>query len=113
MGVNSRRKVYSVLRGAFSADGIMEYIRDMTGGRGRTTKLRGDTLPAINTVEAWDGQDGQVGWWLGGAGFVLRGSVALRGLGVSWGVGSELGVGVSQAGGWVQVRGLGVSWGLV
>lgn len=60
VGFNSRRKVFSVLRGAFSNDGIAEYIREMMGGRGRTTKLRGDTLPAINTVEAWDGQDGQV-----------------------------------------------------
>lgn len=49
-----------MLRGAFSNDGIVEYIREMTGGRGRTTKLRGDALPAINTVEPWDGQDGQV-----------------------------------------------------
>lgn len=60
MGLNSRRKVYSVLRGAFNNDGIIEYIREMTGGRGRTTKFRGDTLPSINTVEAWDGQDGEV-----------------------------------------------------
>lgn len=60
MGINSRRKVYSVLRGAFSNDGIVEYIREMVGGRGRITKLRGDTLPSVATVEAWDGKDGQV-----------------------------------------------------
>lgn len=60
MGFNSRRKVYSVLRGAFNDVGITEYVREMTGGRGRITKLRGDALPAINTVEAWDGQDGEV-----------------------------------------------------
>ncbi len=61
MGLNSRRKVYSVLRGPFNNDGIAEYIRDMAGGRGRITKYRSDTLPAINTVVAWDGKDGEVG----------------------------------------------------
>ena len=61
IGLNSRRKVFSVLRGPFNEDGIVEYVRDMTGGRGRTTKFRGESLPAINTVEAWDGQDGEVG----------------------------------------------------
>lgn len=60
VGLNSRRKVYSVLRGAFNNDGITEYIRDMAGGRGRTTKYRGDSLPPVVTVEAWDGQDGEV-----------------------------------------------------
>ena len=60
MGVNSRRKVYSVLRGAFNDKGITEYIREMAGGRGRTTKYRGESLPNISTVEAWDGKDGKV-----------------------------------------------------
>lgn len=49
-----------MLRGAFNDDGITEYIRDMTSGRGRITKYRGDALPPVNTVEAWDGQDGEV-----------------------------------------------------
>jgi protein disulfide-isomerase A6 len=60
VGLNSRRKVYSVLRGAFNNDGISEYIRDMAGGRGRITKYRGDSLPNVSTVEAWDGKDGEV-----------------------------------------------------
>ena len=60
MGLNARRKVYSVLRGAFNKDGIAEYIRDMAGGRGRITKYRGESLPPVATVEAWDGKDGEV-----------------------------------------------------
>ena len=59
-GMNSRRKVYSVLRGAFNNDGITEYVREMTGGRGRITKFREDSLPAVNTLEPWDGRDGEV-----------------------------------------------------
>ena len=60
MGVNMRRKMYSVLRGAFSNDGITEYIRDVAGGRGRTTKMRGETLPPVKSTEPWDGKDGEV-----------------------------------------------------
>lgn len=60
VGINSRRKVYSVLRGPFSDDGIAEYIREMAGGRGRITKFRGESLPPANSVEAWDGRDGEV-----------------------------------------------------
>lgn len=49
-----------MLRGAFNKDGITEYIRDMAGGRGRTTKFRGESLPPVGTIEAWDGKDGEV-----------------------------------------------------
>lgn len=44
----------------------MEYLKEMAGGRGRITQLKdGENLPAINTVEAWDGQDGEVRVQLG------------------------------------------------
>ena len=58
--MNSRRKMYSVLRGAFSEDGIMEYMRELTGGRGRTTPFRDNTLPTVPDIEPWDGKDGEV-----------------------------------------------------
>jgi len=61
VAVNSRRKMYSVLRGAFSEDGVVEYVRELVGGRGRTTPLRGD-LPPILNIEPWDGKDGQVSY---------------------------------------------------
>ncbi len=60
MAVNYRRKMYSVLRGAFSDGGIIEYIRDTAGGRGRISQLRKDTLTSIVPVEAWNGKDGEV-----------------------------------------------------
>ena len=59
VAVNSRRKMYSVLRGPFSEDGIAEYVRELVGGRGRTTPLKGD-IPPIADTEPWDGKDGQV-----------------------------------------------------
>jgi len=57
--VNSRRKAYSLLRGAFSRDGIAAYIRELIGQRGITIPLRGD-LPKVETIEPWDGKDGEV-----------------------------------------------------
>ena len=57
--VNSRRKVYSLLRGAFSRDGIAAYIRELIGQRGVTIPLKGD-LPKVATIEPWDGKDGEV-----------------------------------------------------
>jgi len=57
--VNSRRKAYSLLRGAFSHDGIAAYIRELIGQRGITIPLRGD-LPKVETIEPWDGKDGEV-----------------------------------------------------
>lgn len=58
--MNYRRKMYSVLRGPFSEDGILEYVRELIGGRGRTTPLRGAALPAVADIEPWDGKDGKV-----------------------------------------------------
>ena len=59
MTVNSRRKAYSLLQGAFSRDGIAAYIRELIGQRGITIPLRGD-LPKVETIEPWDGKDGEV-----------------------------------------------------
>ena len=57
--LNSRRKVYSILTGPFSNDGIPEYVRELVGGRGKTIPMKKD-LPAVVPTEPWDGKDGQV-----------------------------------------------------
>ena len=56
--INSRRKIYSILRGAFSDDGLTEYIRNLIGQRGVNVAF--DELPALPDVEPWDGKDGEV-----------------------------------------------------
>lgn len=56
--INSRRKIYSILRGAFSDDGLTEYIRNLIGQRGVNVAF--DELPTIPDVEPWDGKDGEV-----------------------------------------------------
>ena len=56
MAVNSRRKVYSVMRGAFSEDGIVKFINQLFAGRGRASGLKGD-IPPIADTKPWDGKD--------------------------------------------------------
>ena len=53
--LNSRRKVYSILTGPFSNDGIPEYVRELVGGRGKTIPMKKD-LPAVVPTEPWDGK---------------------------------------------------------
>uniref|UniRef100_A0A6B2EEF7 Protein disulfide-isomerase A6 homolog n=1 Tax=Phlebotomus kandelakii TaxID=1109342 RepID=A0A6B2EEF7_9DIPT len=58
--VNLKKKKYSPLRGSFSKEGINEFLRDISYGRGQTAPLPGDGQVTVVTVEAWDGQDGQM-----------------------------------------------------
>ncbi|CAH1153384.1 unnamed protein product [Phaedon cochleariae] len=59
MAVVSPKKLkYSILRGAFSKDGIYEFLRDLSYGKGNTAPVKGESLPKMNTIEAWDGKDG-------------------------------------------------------
>nr|XP_040221956.2 protein disulfide-isomerase A6 homolog [Anopheles coluzzii] len=58
--VNLKKMKYSLLRGSFSKDGINEFLRDLSFGRGHTAPVKGAELPKIHTVEPWDGKDGQL-----------------------------------------------------
>ncbi|XP_062520299.1 protein disulfide-isomerase A6 homolog [Corticium candelabrum] len=60
VSINSRKMKYATLRGAFSADGVNEYLRDLVYGRGSTAPVRGGELPKVSTVEPWDGKDGEL-----------------------------------------------------
>ncbi|XP_029707810.2 protein disulfide-isomerase A6 homolog [Aedes albopictus] len=58
--VNVKKMKYSLLRGAFSEEGINEFLRDLSYGRGHTAPVKGAALPKIHNVEPWDGKDGQL-----------------------------------------------------
>lgn len=86
---------YSILKGAFSEDGITEFLRyvnfiyfhldlpiigsvfspfvlnlivdyewlvcrDLSYGRGTTVTVRGASLPSVNTIDEWNGKDGEL-----------------------------------------------------
>ncbi len=57
--VNSRKKVFIRLTGAYAEDGINELLRAVSYGRGRTEAIK-DQLPDIKDIEAWDGKDGEL-----------------------------------------------------
>ncbi|KAG8232915.1 hypothetical protein J437_LFUL011023 [Ladona fulva] len=58
--MNAKKMKYSILRGSFSYDGINEFLRDLSFGRGSTAPVKGASLPKIHATEPWDGQDGQL-----------------------------------------------------
>lgn len=61
LSVFSPKKLkYSILRGSFGNDGINEYLRDLSYGRGSTFPVKGAALPSIKSIDAWDGKDGQL-----------------------------------------------------
>jgi len=61
MVVLSHKKMkYSTLTGSFGYDGINEFLRDLSYGKGRTTPVRGAKMPSVSDIEAWDGKDGQL-----------------------------------------------------
>merc|ERR1719400_987083 len=61
MAVVSHKKMkYSRLTGSFGHDGIREYLRDLSYGKGRTDTVKGAKLPKISKVEGWDGKDGEL-----------------------------------------------------
>ncbi|XP_068140091.1 protein disulfide-isomerase A6 homolog [Drosophila tropicalis] len=58
--VNFKKMKFSVLKGSFSKDGINEFLRDISFGRGHTAPVRGAKKPAIVSVDPWDGKDGEL-----------------------------------------------------
>ncbi|KAB7501103.1 Protein disulfide-isomerase A6 [Armadillidium nasatum] len=58
--LNAKKMQYALLRGSFSYDGINEFLRDISYGRGRTAPVKGAELPKINKIEPWDGKDGSL-----------------------------------------------------
>ena len=58
---SSHKKMkYSTLTGSFSYDGINEFLRDLSYGKGRTNPVKGAKIPKIAQIDAWDGKDGEL-----------------------------------------------------
>lgn len=55
--LNSKKLKFSLLRGSFSEDGINEFLRDLSFGRGHTADIKGGKLPKIEKTEPWNGED--------------------------------------------------------
>lgn len=59
VAVNYKKMKFTSLRGSFSKEGIHEFLRDISYGRGHTAPVKGAEIPKIYKNEAWDGKDGQ------------------------------------------------------
>lgn len=58
--LNSRKMKYSLLRGSFSYEGINEFLRELSYGRGSSVPVKGAKLPQVVDVEPWDGKDAKM-----------------------------------------------------
>lgn len=58
IAVNSRKLKYSTLTGPFQKEGISEFLRDLSYGKGKTATVKGEKFPQAVKVDAWDGKDG-------------------------------------------------------
>uniref|UniRef100_A0A673UDQ9 Protein disulfide-isomerase A6 n=1 Tax=Suricata suricatta TaxID=37032 RepID=A0A673UDQ9_SURSU len=58
--INARKMKFALLKGSFSEQGINEFLRELSFGRGSTAPVGGGTFPAISTREPWDGKDGEL-----------------------------------------------------
>nr|KAF6430040.1 protein disulfide isomerase family A member 6 [Molossus molossus] len=58
--INARKMKFALLKGSFSEQGINEFLRELSFGRGSTAPVGGGTFPAISTQEPWDGKDGEL-----------------------------------------------------
>jgi len=58
--INARKMKFALLKGSFSEQGINEFLRELSFGRGSTAPVGGGAFPAISAREPWDGKDGEV-----------------------------------------------------
>ncbi|XP_029451753.1 protein disulfide-isomerase A6 [Rhinatrema bivittatum] len=58
--INSRKMKFALLKGSFSEQGINEFLRELSFGRGSTSPVGGGALPKIYILEPWDGKDGEL-----------------------------------------------------
>lgn len=58
--VNSRKGKFVLMRGSFGENGIREFLRDLSMGRGNTEAIPGAKLPTLQKIAAWDGKDAKI-----------------------------------------------------
>ncbi|CAI4224077.1 unnamed protein product [Auanema sp. JU1783] len=58
--LNSRKMKFAMLKGSFGKDGIHEFLRDLSYGKGSTSSVKGAAFPKISKTQPWDGKDGQL-----------------------------------------------------
>ncbi|PAA74739.1 hypothetical protein BOX15_Mlig030607g2, partial [Macrostomum lignano] len=58
--VNAKKMKFSLLKGPFTFDGINEFVRSLSLGRGSTEPVRGASIPEAKKRDPWDGKDAKI-----------------------------------------------------
>ncbi|KJH43805.1 protein disulfide-isomerase domain protein [Dictyocaulus viviparus] len=63
VAMNYRKMKFAMLKGSFGKEGINEFLRDLSFGKGQTAPVKagfcGAVFPKVVKLEPWDGKDGQ------------------------------------------------------
>lgn len=51
---------FFLFKGSFGKSGISEFLRDLSYGKGKTSSVPGGKNADVETVEPWDGKDGEL-----------------------------------------------------
>lgn len=55
--VNVKKRTYALLKGPFSSEKIDNFVEEVEHGRGNNISINRDSLPKVNEVKYWDGDD--------------------------------------------------------
>ncbi|PAV77896.1 hypothetical protein WR25_13991 [Diploscapter pachys] len=58
--MNARKMKFAMLKGSFGKDGIHEFLRDLSYGKGQTAPIKGGEFPKVEKRDKWDGEDGKL-----------------------------------------------------
>lgn len=60
VAINMRKQKFAVMHGSFSADGLRDFLYDLSQGRGSVSLNSMSALPEIQSSAPWDGKDAPV-----------------------------------------------------
>ncbi|KAL5962398.1 hypothetical protein TSMEX_009852, partial [Taenia solium] len=60
VAINMRKQKFAVMHGSFSADGLRDFLYDLSQGRGSVSLNSMSALPEIQSSVPWDGKDAPV-----------------------------------------------------
>ena len=60
VAINMRKRKFAVMHGSFAADGVRDFLYDLSQGRGTVSLSSMSDLPEIKASKPWDGKDAPV-----------------------------------------------------
>lgn len=60
VAINPRKQKFAVMHGSFAADGVRDFLYDLSQGRGTSSLSTLTALPDVENSMPWDGKDAPV-----------------------------------------------------